>query len=70
MDEILTVQEVADYLKISRTTVWRWCNDGKLPAFKIGRGWRLHRSSVDELIDQQLEQPPQSSIQYYQETGS
>jgi len=25
-DEIMTVQEVADYLRISRTTAWRWCN--------------------------------------------
>ena len=52
MDEILTVKEVADYLKLSRTTVWRWCNDGQLPAFKVGRGWRIHRSVVEEIIGQ------------------
>lgn len=49
MDEILTVREVADYLKLSRTTVWRWCNTGKLPAFKVGRGWRIHRSEIEKI---------------------
>jgi len=46
MDEILTVREVAEYLKLSRTTIWRWCNEGKLQAFKVGRGWRIHRSEL------------------------
>ena len=46
MDEILTVREVAEYLKLSRTTIWRWCNEGKLQAFKVGCGWRIHRSEI------------------------
>ncbi len=50
MDEILTVQEVAEYLKVSRTTVWRWCNEGKLPAFKAGRSWRVHRSEIKKMV--------------------
>ncbi len=50
MDEILTVQEVADYLKVSRSTVWRWCNQGRLLAFKAGHGWRVHRDEVERLI--------------------
>jgi excisionase family DNA binding protein len=54
MDEILTVREVAKYLKLSRTTVWRWCNEGKLHAFKVGRGWRIHRSEVEEIVGQSL----------------
>jgi excisionase family DNA binding protein len=52
VDEILTVQEVADYLKVSRTTVWRWCSTGKLPAFKIGRGWRVRWADVQDAIRQ------------------
>ena len=50
MNEILTVQKVASYLRLSRTTVWRWCNDGKLPAFKVGRGWRIPRSEVQKML--------------------
>ena len=49
MDEILTVREVAEYLKLSRTTIWRWCNEGKLQAFKVGRSWRIHRSELERI---------------------
>jgi excisionase family DNA binding protein len=50
LDEILTIQEIADYLKLSRTTVWRWCNEGKLHAFKVGRSWRVDRGEVERLM--------------------
>ncbi len=52
MDDILTVQEVAAYLKVSRSTVWRWCSQGKLLAFKAGHGWRVPRWSVEQLMGQ------------------
>lgn len=55
MDIILTVPEVAEYLKVSRTTVWRWCNAGKLSAFKAGRGWRVHRSEVEKIVGRKLD---------------
>ena len=55
MDDILTVQEVADYFKVSRSTVWRWCNQGKLSAFKAGHGWRVHRSELEKIVGQKLE---------------
>jgi len=54
MDKILTVPEVARYLKVSRTTVWRWCSEGKLPAFKVGRGWRIHRSEIEKIVGTSL----------------
>lgn len=56
MDEILTVQEVANYLKMSRSTIWRWCNKGTLPAFKVGRSWRIRRIIVERLTVQQAAQ--------------
>jgi excisionase family DNA binding protein len=57
MSEILTVKEVSDYLRLSRATVWRWCNDGTLPAFKVGRGWRVHRGDVEKLLAQGVATP-------------
>ena len=54
MDEILTVREVAEYLKLSRTTIWRWCLEGKLKAFKVGRGWRIHQSEMEKIVGQNL----------------
>ncbi len=54
MDEILTVEEMAQYLKVSRSTVWRWCNEGKVPAFKVGRGWRVHRAQLEQIMGQKI----------------
>ena len=48
-NELLTVKEVADYLRVSRVTAWRWCQQGLLPAFRIGRSWRIPRDELLEL---------------------
>ncbi len=50
LDEILTIDEVADYLKLSRTTVWRLCTEGKLHAVKIGRSWRVDRAEIERVL--------------------
>ncbi|GAB4531023.1 MAG: hypothetical protein Kow0063_09810 [Anaerolineae bacterium] len=47
-NELLTVREVAEYLRVSRVTAWRWCQQGIIPAFRIGRNWRIRR---DDLLD-------------------
>lgn len=55
MKNILTVQEAAAYLRVSRSTVWRWCKEGALTsAFKVGRNWRIHRAEVEKIIGQSL----------------
>lgn len=50
MDELLTVDEVANYLRVSRSTVWRWCQAKRVPAFKIGREWRISGPVLEELM--------------------
>lgn len=51
----MTVQEAAANLRVSRSTIWRWCKDGTFSsAFKVGRNWRVHRSEVEEIIGQYL----------------
>jgi len=47
---ILTVAEVATYLRISETTAWRWCQTGRLPAFRFGRSWRVNRLELEQAI--------------------
>ena len=54
MDEILTLSEIAEYLKVSRTTVWRWCSEGKLQAFRLGRNYRVHRAELERHVGQNL----------------
>ena len=46
---LLTVEEAADYLRVSKATVWRWCSLGMLPAFKLGREWRIGKAELDKL---------------------
>jgi excisionase family DNA binding protein len=50
--ELLTIAEVADYLKLSRRTAWRWCKSGQLPAFKVGHQWRVAKSDLEDFIQQ------------------
>jgi excisionase family DNA binding protein len=47
-DEILTVTELAEYLRVHRTTIYRLLRARKLPAFKVGSDWRFNREHIDE----------------------
>jgi excisionase family DNA binding protein len=49
-NHLWTVREAAAYFRVSPATIWRWCNAGLLPAFKIGREWRISRPALDQLI--------------------
>lgn len=49
-DEILTIDEVAAFLKAGKRTVYRLAASGKLPAFKLGGTWRFRRSDLDKWI--------------------
>lgn len=51
---ILTVQEVAAYLRLHAVTVYRMAQSGDLPAFRVGRRWRFKRDQIEEwLADRQ-----------------
>jgi len=47
---VLTITELSKYLKISRSTLYKLAQEGKLPAQKVGRHWRFHREAVDEWL--------------------
>ncbi len=46
-EELLTIEEVADYFQVARYTVYRLLATKKLPAFKVGNQWRYSRVMVD-----------------------
>lgn len=50
-NEIMTVSDVAEYLKISEMTTYKFVQDGKIPAFKVGRHWRVKRSDLSQFIE-------------------
>ncbi len=49
-DEILTIDEVAVFLKAGKRTVYRLAANGEIPAFKLGGTWRFRRSELDQWI--------------------
>lgn len=52
-DEILTLKEVADYLKLAEKTAYRLAAEGKLPGFKVGGSWRFKRTDLEKWIEEQ-----------------
>ena len=52
-DEILTLKEVAEYLKLAEKTAYRLAAEGKLPGFKVGGSWRFRSREVERWIDEQ-----------------
>ena len=47
----MTVAEVADVLRVSKLTVWRYTESGKLPAYKFGRDLRIKKNELDAFIE-------------------
>ena len=52
-DEILTIQELAEYLKLNEKTAYRLAGEGKLPGFKVGGSWRFKRVDIEAWIEKQ-----------------
>lgn len=52
-DEIMTVKELADYLKIAEKTAYRFASEGKVPGFKVGSAWRFRKSELDRWMSGQ-----------------
>jgi excisionase family DNA binding protein len=52
---ILTIDELAQYLKISKSTLYKLAQEGSLPGQKVGKHWRFHREAVDRWIMQRPE---------------
>ncbi len=52
-DEILTLKEVAEYLKLAEKTAYRLAAEGKLPGFKVGGSWCFKREDVLSWIESQ-----------------
>ena len=62
MNALMTINEVAAYMQVSRFTVYRLAKDHTIPATKIGRQWRFQKEEIDQWIKNQYhsERPPMS----------
>ena len=48
--DVMTIKEVAEYLKLAEKTAYRLAAEGKIPGFKVGASWRFRRSEIDRWI--------------------
>lgn len=49
--DVMTIREVAEYLKLTEKTAYRLAADGTLPGFKVGGAWRFRRRDIDAWIE-------------------
>ena len=52
--EILTPEDVMEYLYIGRNAVYKLLNSGELKAFRVGRNWKIPKKALDEYIDSNI----------------
>lgn len=59
MHEIMTIDEVAEYIRVSERTVYDWAQKGELPGGKLGTTWRFKRDEIERWVNDRLTQPSQ-----------
>ncbi|MBN1353641.1 MAG: helix-turn-helix domain-containing protein [Candidatus Omnitrophica bacterium] len=47
---LMTIDELAKYLRMKKVTLYKHAQEGKLPGFKVGSKWRFKKSTVDKWI--------------------
>lgn len=53
-ENLLTLEQVAQYLRIDKFTVYRLVTQGKIPAFKVGNQWRFKRNMVEAWLESNM----------------
>jgi excisionase family DNA binding protein len=53
-NEILTIEEVAAYLRLTPQTIYKWAQEKRIPAAKLGKEWRFRKSIIDRWVDDQI----------------
>jgi excisionase family DNA binding protein len=53
MEELLTLKELSKYLKISKPTLYKMVEQGKIPALKIANQWRFKKGDIDSWLETQ-----------------
>ncbi len=62
-DTILTIEEVAKYLRVSERTVYDWAQKGEIPAGKIGTVWRFRKEDIENWVNDRLSAGSKTSTQ-------
>jgi excisionase family DNA binding protein len=52
MQDLITLKELSKYLKISKPTLYKMVEKGKIPALKIANQWRFKKEDIDRWVEQ------------------
>ena len=52
--KVMNLREVAGYLGVHTSTIYKYAQKGSIPAFKIGSDWRFPKKHIDQLIDEKM----------------
>jgi DNA binding domain, excisionase family len=58
--EVMTIDELAVYLQVSKSSLYKLAQEGKVPGQKVGRHWRFHRGTIDRWLSRGGEAQPES----------
>jgi len=48
--KLLTTKELAEYLKLTEVTIYKYANEGKIPGIKVGSRWRFNKDQINDLL--------------------
>jgi len=48
--KLLTTKELAEYLKLTEVTIYKYAKEGKIPGIKVGSRWRFNKDQINELL--------------------
>ena len=61
-DDIMTLEEVAKYLRLKPQTIYTWAQEKKIPAAKLGKEWRFKKSIIDAWFIQHIDEKFKNAI--------
>jgi excisionase family DNA binding protein len=56
-EEIFTIKELSEHLRVHPTTIYRLLRQGRLPGFRVGSNWRFNRTAIEQWEKLQASQP-------------
>lgn len=62
MEQLLTLQEVAKYLKLTEVTVYKYVHEGKIPGVKVASRWRFDKDRIDDFLKSKEEANKTDSV--------
>lgn len=48
--EVMTIDDLAGYLQVSKSSLYKLAQEGRVPGQKVGRHWRFHRDAINEWL--------------------